>query len=233
MSIEDNEIPEEMAAFFDIRADGYDEHMRGFVFTETTFTHFYQALASPIEQTEKPLHILDLGCGTGLEIEMLLERVPNARITGFDLSHNMLDLLKKSYASQLPHITLVEASFLSRPFGTDAYDHIISAMSMHHVLKDTKRTLYRKIYTALKPGGMYIEGDSVTRPDTEHQFLREFQESLARVPQAEDGYYHIDIPFSIDTQKDLLLDAGFKDFELIWQMDSSEVWNMAVYAVTK
>jgi hypothetical protein len=52
------------------------------------------------------------------------------------------------------------------------------------------------------------------------------------VPPAADGYYHIDIPFSIATQRSLLLEAGFKDFELLWQKDSSAVWNIAVYAVT-
>ena len=86
MSVEDMEKPENMAAFFDARAAGYDDHMRDNIFeSDTTFTQFYQALSSPIERTDEPLNILDLGCGTGLEIEALFQRVPNALITGVDL----------------------------------------------------------------------------------------------------------------------------------------------------
>ena len=55
-----------MAAFFDTRAAGYDDHMRDNVFPDATFAQFYQALSSPIGRTDEPLHILDLGCGCGL-----------------------------------------------------------------------------------------------------------------------------------------------------------------------
>jgi tRNA (cmo5U34)-methyltransferase len=234
MSIEEEiEIPENMAEFFDVRAAGYDEHMRGFVFTETTFTQFYQAVSCQIKKTDASLEILDLGCGTGLEVEFILQRVPNARVTGVDVSKNMLDLLRGRYTAYLNQIHLVEDSYLTVPFAPHAYDYIISAMSIHHLLHDRKLALYKKLHATLRPGGKYIEGDSVTTNNMENEFLNEYQESLACVPRAEEGYYHIDVPFSIDKQKALLLEVGFKDFELIWQMDSSAVWNIAVYAVTK
>ena len=69
MSVEDVEKPENMAAFFDARAAGYDDYMRDSIFPGTMFAQFYQAMSSPIEKTSEPLNILDLGCGTGLEIE--------------------------------------------------------------------------------------------------------------------------------------------------------------------
>ncbi len=53
-----------------------------------------------------------------------------------------------------------------------------------------------------------------------------------RMPKAADGHYHIDVPFSIDTQRKLLLDAGYKNFEVIWQMVSTAVWNIAVYVAS-
>jgi hypothetical protein len=52
------------------------------------------------------------------------------------------------------------------------------------------------------------------------------------IRRKEDGYYHIDIPFAIDTQRALLLEAGFRDFDVIWQEDPTEVLNAAVYVVT-
>jgi AraC family transcriptional regulator len=119
-------------------------------------TQFYQAVSSPIEKTDEPLHILDLGCGTGLEIEALFQRVPNASITGVDLSENMLDQLRKRYVAHMDQITLVTDSYLTMPLGTQAYDYVISTLAVHHVLHDTKRELYRKIHAALKPGGKYM-----------------------------------------------------------------------------
>ncbi len=89
-----------------------------------------------------------------------------------------------------------------------------------------------KIRAALKPGGKYIEGDSVIPAEMESQFVAEYHEQIAAMPPAEDGHYHIDVPFSIETQRSLLLQAGFQDFELIWQRDSTAVWNAAVYVVT-
>jgi tRNA (cmo5U34)-methyltransferase len=232
MNTEPIEPVEEMASFFDLRAAGYDRHMRENIFSATEFAQFYQALSLPIEKTDEPLHILDLGCGTGLEIEALLQHVPNALITGVDLSPNMLAELMKRYKDRMDQMTLINDSYLTMPLGTRLYDYVISAMSVHHVLPDTKRNLYKKIHTALRPGGRYIEGDSVTPAEMEDQFLAEYHQQVAGVPLAQDGQYHIDTPLSLDTQRSLLLEAGFKDFEVIWQKDSDAVWNAAVYFVT-
>ena len=43
---EEPEEPEEMGAFFDARATGYDDHMRGHVFDEAIFAQFYQAVSA-------------------------------------------------------------------------------------------------------------------------------------------------------------------------------------------
>ena len=195
MSEEELEIPEEMGAFFDARSAGYDDHYRGDVYPGPVFDEFYQAISSRIERTREPLKILDLGCGTGLEIESLFQRVPNALITGVDLSGAMLKLLREKYVDQANQITLVESSYLTMSFGTETYDHIISANTMHHFLHHPKRELYARIHAALKPGGKYTEGDSVVPLEMESQFRAEFDAEIASVPPADDGYYHADIPF--------------------------------------
>lgn len=233
MSEERVERPEEMAAFFDTRATGYDAHIRGYVYDETTFARFYETLASPIPQTSAPIRILDLGCGTGLEIEAIFRRTPNARITGIDLAPEMLALLRQRYAPQMDQITLVTDSYLTIDFGEETYDYVISAMTIHHLLHDAKHRLYKKIRAALKPGGKYIEGDAVTTDAWEGQFLAEYREQMALVASAEPGMYHIDVPFSIKTQERLLQEAGFQDFQLLWQRDPSDMWNAAVYTVAK
>ena len=56
MSEEEKEAVEEMGAFFDARAAGYDVYIRDSIFPGTQFTEFYQAISSPIETTEKYIH---------------------------------------------------------------------------------------------------------------------------------------------------------------------------------
>lgn len=231
MTTETIAAPEPMAAFFDARATGYDDHMRKNVFTDTTFVHFYGAIAGQIPETTEALQILDLGCGTGLEIELLLKRAPNALITAVDLSAQMLALLAARYHVHRDQITLVADSYLTMPLGTQRYDYIISAMTIHHLLHEPKRQLYAKIYAALKPGGKYIEGDAVTTAALEAEFLAGYTRQVEQAPPAEDGAYHIDVPLSIDTQRNLLLSVGFKHFDLLWQLDSMAEWNQAVYVV--
>jgi len=221
-----------MAAFFDARAVGYDDHMRKHIFTDTTFAQFYAALVAPIPATEEALQILDLGCGTGLEIDRLLQQAPNALVTAVDLSQQMLARLAERYHARMDQITLVVDSYLTLPFGIQRYDYIISAMTIHHLLHEPKRQLYAKIYAALKPGGKYIEGDAVTTAALEAEFLTEYTQQVEQAPPATDGAYHIDVPLSIDTQRALLLAAGFTHFELLWQWDSTAAWNQAVYVVT-
>jgi len=233
MTTESTAAPEPMAAFFDVRAAGYDDHMCKNVFTDTSFVHFYGAIATQIPETNEALQILDLGCGTGLEIAPLLQRAPNALLTAVDLSEAMLALLAERYQAQMDQITLVADSYLTMPLGTQRYDYIISAMTIHHLLHGPKRQLYAKIYAALKPGGKYIEGDAVTTAALEAAFLAEYTRQVEQAPPAEDGAYHIDVPFSIDTQRELLLSVGFNHFDLLWQLDESAEWNHAVYVVTR
>jgi hypothetical protein len=69
MSAESSDGPEKMGAFFDRRVEGYDAHMQRSV---SSFEAFYAAVAQPIPRTQGALHILDIGCGTGLEEERLI-----------------------------------------------------------------------------------------------------------------------------------------------------------------
>jgi tRNA (cmo5U34)-methyltransferase len=82
---------ERMADFFDARSEGYEEHMAQSV---SSFDRFYAAIASPVPETDEELYILDLGCGTGVELEAILSRAPNAAITGIDVSAQMLHKLR-------------------------------------------------------------------------------------------------------------------------------------------
>ena len=87
---------EKMADFFEARLDGYDEHMLTNI---ESADEFYPFTAKQLPMTES-CQILDLGCGTGLELEEYYLLNPSARITGIDLSQGMLSALKKKFTDK-------------------------------------------------------------------------------------------------------------------------------------
>jgi len=202
--------PEEMAAFFNARADGYDCHMKN---TVVKYNLFYKAVAEPILPTEEKIRILDLGCGTGLELEEIIKKTPLAEVTGVDMSRKMLDLLAEKYKNSTISFELIQDSYETVALPSETYDYAVSVMSVHHLLPDRKLALYKKVWSALKPGGLYIEGDYVVAPATERALMAEYLEML-NSGQLTDILCHIDIPFSIATQFALLQQAGFRDVDV-------------------
>ncbi|MGD8791888.1 MAG: class I SAM-dependent methyltransferase [Anaerolineae bacterium] len=221
MSKEANRAPEAMADFFEARSGGYDEHMRRAV---ASFDAFYEAVAQPFTPTDDEVEILDLGCGTGLELGPIVERAPNALITAVDLSAGMLARLRAKYAGRIGRLALVHESYLSWPMAEAGYDYVVAVMTLHHLLPDRKRALYARIRRALRPGGIYVEGDWVVPPEKEAYYLQAYHERLAQVEEPEEGAYHLDIPFSLETQRRLLVEAGFAGVRVIWNKDEAAVY---------
>jgi len=212
---------EGMAEFFDRRAASYDEHMRRSV---TEFEDFHKNVAEPIGRTGKPIAILDLGCGTGLELLPIFEKAPNAQITAVDLSREMLTKLAEKYADKAGQINLVRGSFLEFPIGQGRWDYIVSIMAMHHFTYEEKLHLYRSIHEGLKPGGLYIEGDYVVTKEEEEELLQRYDRLRQAHPEIANGAYHIDIPFCPETQLHLLSNAGFLEVEIRWEGEQAAVF---------
>lgn len=210
-----NEQHEAMDDFFNARADGYDAHMRSSLVNAKTY---YSKLAEPIPATSAPIKILDIGCGTGLEIPAILTKASHARLTCIDLSPEMLKILKEKFPGE--NIRTIQRSYITHDFGEARYEVILSSMTLHHLLPDQKRVLYRKCFNALKSGGLYIEGDYIV-PEEKMQRLLENYRALPDV--ARGGSHHIDIPLSLATQIDLLREAGFTQVEKVYQQGENVI----------
>ncbi|MFW6115657.1 MAG: class I SAM-dependent methyltransferase [Chloroflexota bacterium] len=213
--------PERMADFFDARASGYEEHMRRSV---ADFARFYESVAGAVARTNRAVRILDIGCGTGLELEAIVTRAPNARITALDVSAGMLRELRKRYEARVDQFEVIQGSYLELPLGEERYQYVVAVMTLHHLLPARKRALYRKVRKALGPGGTYIEGDWVVSRDEEGGQISHCGESGEAQERALDGRYHIDVPLSVDTERRLLLEAGFSSVDEVWHSDSTAVF---------
>ncbi len=212
---------EPMAEFFDNRAEGYEDHMRGCV---NDFSEFYKTISRPIPNMDKPLFVLDLGCGTGLEIEDIYKKAPNASLVCVDVSEEMLAKLKEKYFALGKVISLVKESYLTFKYELSKYDFIVSVMTMHHFEYDVKLKLYSAIRNSLKDGACYIEGDYVVSESEEKNKLDEYFALKKSRPKILDGFYHIDIPFSKETQLELFKAAGFSKIDLIWEKGNDVIF---------
>lgn len=212
---------EGMREFFDKRAETYDKHMED---AGISSSQFYARISASVANTKDKIRILDIGCGTGLELEGIFDRAPHAEIVGVDLSGEMLNELRAKYQKYVGQITLIQESYLTLPFGSECYDYVVAVMTLHHLLPDKKRRLYQRIKKALKSRGQYIEGDYIVTPEKEARLLVEYLELSKAGKDVKDGTHHIDIPFSLDTEKRVMAEAGFSRVEVLWQQGEAAVY---------
>ena len=201
---------EKMGDFFENRLDGYDEHMKMNI---ESANEFYPFTANCLP-TEENCHVLDLGCGTGLELEEYYLQNPSAKVTGIDLSQGMLSALKKKFADK--DITLILGSYFDVPFGESIFDAAVSVESLHHFTKVEKIPLYAKLHTALKANGYFILTDYLSLSDDEELMHRQNLIALkAEQGITDDEFYHYDTPLTVKHETEALLEAGFSSVEVL------------------
>ena len=201
---------EKMADFFENRLDGYDEHMMTSI---EAADKFYPFTAKQLPTTEN-CHILDLGCGTGLELEEYFLLCPSAKVTGIDLSQGMLSALGKKFADK--DITTIVGCYFDVPLGKDVFDTAVSVESLHHFTKEEKIPLYTKLHAALKENGYFILTDYFSLSDDEEKMHRQNLIALkAEQGICDNEFYHYDTPLTVKHETEALLQAGFSTVEVL------------------
>ena len=201
---------EKMSDFFERRIDGYDEHMINNIDSAKEFYPFTAELLPKYEGGK----VLDLGCGTGLELEFYFKLNPNAQIVGIDLSGGMLDVLKSKFSGK--QIQLIQGSYFDVPFGENIYDSAVSVESLHHFTKEEKVPLYAKLCKALKDGGCFVLTDYFSLSSEEEQMHRHNLIKLKKEQGIDDNeFYHYDTPLTVEHEIQALTEAGFSNTEIV------------------
>ncbi len=195
-----SEVPlEEMSDFFANRLSDYEEHMS---IWEKSYQLFAEMLPSDCQK------ILDLGCGTGLELDRIWAKNPGIDVTGVDLCESMLKKLLTKHADK--PLTAVCQDYFKYDFGTGKWDSVISFESLHHFLPERKKELYQRIYNGLKAGGIFILGDYIACCDEEEELLRSvYLKKREHFAIPDDCFVHFDIPLTLEHERELLESAGF------------------------
>lgn len=201
---------EKMGEFFDNRLEIYDEHQLNCIESAREFLKF-TAECLPIFPN---CTILDLGCGTGLELECYYAINASAKVTGIDLAPGMLGKLKEKFRGR--DIKLIEGSYFDVPFGKAVYDAAVSVESLHHFTADEKIPLYGKLRESLKPDGYFVLTDYFSlSAEEEYQHREELLRLKKEQGITDDTFYHFDTPLIVEHEIECFKKAGFSKVEIL------------------
>lgn len=99
--------------------------------------------------------VLDAGCGTGRDAELLLDRLPSGRVVAVDASVRMLERLRERLAGRLDRVEVLRADLTGHPAPADVLaapvDAVLSVAAFHWIA-DHER-LFANLAAVLRPGG--------------------------------------------------------------------------------
>jgi tRNA (cmo5U34)-methyltransferase len=210
----------DVKAAFDAAASSYDALRRQLI---PCFDDYYGAVARvlPFAETDA-FDVLDLGAGTGLLTALLREQFPNARFTLIDISDEMLAKARERFPDG--DVRIIAADY-SREAIPGHFGAVVSALSIHHLTDEDKAALFRRIYEALSPGGIFVNADEVKGPTpaTDRFYWDEWEREIiarginpAEVVAAKDRMHH-DIPATLDAHLAWLREAGFADVDCYYK----------------
>jgi tRNA (cmo5U34)-methyltransferase len=164
--------------------------------------------------------ILDLGCGSGLVAEMVLDKSAGARIFGLDSSAAMLGIAKDRLARYGERVKLTEGDLiaLDRVDAPANCSAVIAVQSLHHLEEAQYRTAVRWTLEHLAAGGWFFIIDRLAIPsETLYSAFYELRERQAQSPNPPDwsGYRdwleaNGDRPLPVQSILRLLEQAGFQ-----------------------
>ncbi|MEK7680663.1 MAG: class I SAM-dependent methyltransferase [Patescibacteria group bacterium] len=126
---------------YNLAAKYYDEK-------EKYLNSFEQGKLIPLLGDVEEKKVLDIGAGTGRISVYLANR--GAKVTAFDLSPKMLELVRKKN----PKIQTIVGDAENLPFEDSSFDIAIAAFLIVH-LKDPAK-FFDDVYRVLKDGGIFV-----------------------------------------------------------------------------
>ncbi|MCF8302641.1 MAG: bifunctional demethylmenaquinone methyltransferase/2-methoxy-6-polyprenyl-1,4-benzoquinol methylase UbiE [Bacteroidales bacterium] len=145
-----------------------------------------------------PLHIMDLGTGTGDLALRIAKQAPSIHITGYDFSQPMLDIaLKKAREERAKNVEFIEGDAAQMPFRDNSFDAITIAFAFRNMtFNNPNRSSYlTEMHRTLKPGGKLVIVES-SQPKNliirklHHLYLEHIVSGMGGWISGEKGAYH-------------------------------------------
>jgi len=195
--------------------DQYDQRIRTFI---PDYEEMIDVAASAVGSRART--IVDLGIGTGALASRCLARLPRARLVGVDADGEMLALARRRLGRT---VTLVCRDFVRAPL--PPADAVVASLALHHVRTQAgKRRLYRRVFSALRPRGVFVTADC--HPATDRTLalaqgrawwshLRKSY-TATRASLLFRSWAREDVYVPLATEVELLQDSGFT-VEILWR----------------
>ena len=143
-----NTIKENSKAAFNQQAATYDKDIKG-----QHARSLYPVLLEKLSHI--PFHsALDLGCGTGEMLKLIIQKDAHKELCGIDLSEEMLAVAKSKLPEQ---VKLLLGDSESLPFPDNTFDVVYCNDSFHHY--PAPQNVLKEVHRVLKPGGTFLMGD--------------------------------------------------------------------------
>jgi tRNA (cmo5U34)-methyltransferase len=177
-------------------------------------------------KADKKYNILDLGVGTGITSKLIQNELPQAEFDLNDFSEKMIAGAKKKFGKNANYILgdYSKIKFESK------YDIVVSVIGIHHQNNKGKANLFKKIYSILKPGGIFIFGDLVTHKDLKKASLNQalhfhhlVEKSADKKTLGEWAHHHyiLNDLAPIENQVEWLTKIGFKVKVILSKMNTA------------
>jgi len=101
----------------------------------------------------KDLDILDMGCGSGVYSEKLLE-MGAKEVTAIDLSQEMISIVEKKLGDKIFKAYTQDLSCGLPYEEKDSFDLVISPLTIHYI--ENLQKLFKEVSRVLKPNGQFI-----------------------------------------------------------------------------
>ncbi len=127
---------------------------------------FYHELALdflPFEASQG-FRMLDLGCGTGTLLHLILDQYPQAECVAVDYSTEMLEFAEEKATGHSDRVEFHQHDLnQGLPPNLGMFDVISSFSAIHHLTDQNKFSLLGQVHDALKPGGWFLFIDAMVQ----------------------------------------------------------------------
>jgi len=140
------------------------EHALSYLQKADSIPHRTEGEATLLEEVPKESkRILDLGCGGGRLLDLLLLHCPGATGVALDFSPAMLQRLHEKYDTE-NRVMIVEHNLERNLPDLGMFDVVASSFAIHHLPHERKRELYQEVWQVLNPFGVFANLEHVSSP---------------------------------------------------------------------
>lgn len=102
---------------------------------------------------QKKDHVLDVGCGLGLNCLALAHK--GCEVVGLEVESTVVKQLKANKPEKLTNVSYVCARAEDMPFESNSFDHIVMSCVLHHIPINVQQKALKEIERVLKKDGTF------------------------------------------------------------------------------